>query len=111
MSERLVVVTGGAGGIGRAVAARFEAAGDRVLAPGRDECDVTDEDSVAAFFERAGEVDVLVNNAGTGIDEPFLEQSVDHWQHVIDTNLTGPFVAGQRAAQRRTARPRAGSGC
>jgi NAD(P)-dependent dehydrogenase (short-subunit alcohol dehydrogenase family) len=47
-----------------------------------------------------GEVDVLVNNAGTGIDEPFLEQSVDHWQHVIDTNLTGAFVAGQRAAQR-----------
>ena len=47
-----------------------------------------------------GEVDVLVNNAGTGIDEPFIEQSIDHWQHVIATNLTGPFAAGQRAAQR-----------
>jgi NAD(P)-dependent dehydrogenase (short-subunit alcohol dehydrogenase family) len=47
-----------------------------------------------------GAIDVLVNNAGTGIDEPFVEQSIDHWQHVIDTNLTGPFVAGQRAAQR-----------
>ena len=47
-----------------------------------------------------GEVDVLVNNAGTGVDEPFIEQSLDQWQHVIATNLTGPFVAGQRAAQR-----------
>jgi NAD(P)-dependent dehydrogenase (short-subunit alcohol dehydrogenase family) len=52
------------------------------------------------FANDLGEVDVLVNNAGTGIDEPFLEQDLDHWRHVIDTNLTGPFVAGQRAAQR-----------
>jgi NAD(P)-dependent dehydrogenase (short-subunit alcohol dehydrogenase family) len=52
------------------------------------------------FAGDLGEVDVLVNNAGTGIDEPFIEQSLDHWRHVIDTNLTGPFVAGQRAAQR-----------
>ncbi len=55
---------------------------------------------VDEFAEQLGEVDLLVNNAGTGIDEPFLEQSLDHWQHVIDTNLTGAFVAGQRAAQR-----------
>src|SRR4051794_21246526 len=47
-----------------------------------------------------GEIDVLVNNAGTGVDEPFIEQSLEQWQHVIATNLTGPFVAGQRAAQR-----------
>jgi NAD(P)-dependent dehydrogenase (short-subunit alcohol dehydrogenase family) len=47
-----------------------------------------------------GEVDVLVNNAGTGVDEPFIEQSLEQWQHVIATNLTGPFAAGQRAAQR-----------
>jgi NAD(P)-dependent dehydrogenase (short-subunit alcohol dehydrogenase family) len=52
------------------------------------------------FAGELGEIDVLVNNAGTGIDEPFIEQSLDHWRHVIDTNLTGPFVAGQRAAQR-----------
>ncbi len=55
---------------------------------------------VDGFADELGEVDLLVNNAGTGIDEPFLEQSLDHWQHVIDTNLTGAFVAGQRAAQR-----------
>jgi len=52
------------------------------------------------FADELGDIEVLVNNAGTGIDEPFVEQSIDHWQHVIATNLTGPFVAGQRAAQR-----------
>src|SRR3954447_6328973 len=60
------------------------------------------------FARELGEVDVLVNNAGTGIDEPFVEQSLDHWQHVLDTNLTGPFVAGQRAAQRMIAADRQG---
>jgi NAD(P)-dependent dehydrogenase (short-subunit alcohol dehydrogenase family) len=56
-----------------------------------------------------GEVDLLVNNAGTGIDEPFLEQSLDHWQHVIATNLTGAFVAAQRAAQRMVTAGRPGA--
>ena len=74
---RVVVVTGGGKGIGKAVVERFAAAGDRVVAVGRDEraleaaeaaetavCDVTDEGLVAALFARLGPVDVLVNNAG-----------------------------------------------
>ena len=52
------------------------------------------------FADELGEVDVLVNNAGTGGNEPFLEQKLETWQWVINTNLTGAFVAGQRAAQR-----------
>jgi NAD(P)-dependent dehydrogenase (short-subunit alcohol dehydrogenase family) len=60
------------------------------------------------FASELGEVDVLVNNAGTGINEPFVQQSLDHWRYVIDTNLTGPFVASQRAAQRMIAAGRSG---
>ena len=92
MSGRLVVVTGGSGGIGRAVAARFEADGDRVLAPGRAECDVTDEASVARFFERAGEVDVLVNNAGMAESAPLERTTLAQWRAHLDVNATGAFL-------------------
>jgi len=92
VSGRLVVVTGGAGGIGRAVAARFEAEGDRVLAPGRAECDVTDEASVARFFERVGEVDVLVNNAGMAESAPLERTALADWRAHLDVNATGAFL-------------------
>jgi NAD(P)-dependent dehydrogenase (short-subunit alcohol dehydrogenase family) len=90
--SRLVVVTGGEGGIGRATAARFEALGDEVLAPGRAECDVTDEASVAAFFEPAGAVDVLVNNAGMGESAPLVRTTLESWRAHLDVNATGAFL-------------------
>ena len=92
MSGRLVVVTGGGGGIGRATAARFAALGDDVLAPGREQCDVTDEASVAAFFERAGAVDVLVNNAGLADSAPLVCTTLASWRAHLDVNATGAFL-------------------
>ena len=86
---RTVVVTGGHGGIGRAVAAAF--AGDKVLAPGRDECDVTSEESVAAYFAEL-EVDVLVNNAGISSSAPLHRTSLADWQEQIQVNGTGAFL-------------------
>jgi NAD(P)-dependent dehydrogenase (short-subunit alcohol dehydrogenase family) len=90
--SRLVVVTGGQGGIGRATARRFEALGDQVLAPGRSELDVTDEASVRAFFEDAGPVDVLVNNAGIGESAPLARTSLESWEAHLAVNATGPFL-------------------
>jgi NAD(P)-dependent dehydrogenase (short-subunit alcohol dehydrogenase family) len=90
--SRLVVVTGGEGGIGRATAVRFEALGDDVLAPGRAECDVTDEASVEAFFEHAGAVDVLVNNAGMGESAPLVRTTLESWRAHLDVNATGAFL-------------------
>jgi NAD(P)-dependent dehydrogenase (short-subunit alcohol dehydrogenase family) len=90
--SRLVVVTGGTRGIGAAITARFRAAGDTVLAPGRAECDVTDEDAVAAFFAAAGPVDVLVNNAGISSSAPVSRTSLDDWRSQIEVNATGAFL-------------------
>ncbi len=90
--NRLVVVTGGTRGIGAAIAARFEAAGDTVLAPGRKECDVTDEAAVKAYFAEAGPVDVLVNNAGISSSAPAAKTSLDDWRGQFEVNATGAFL-------------------
>lgn len=102
---RVVVVTGGGKGIGRAVVARFAAAGEHVVAVGRDRtaleatdastaevCDVTDEDQVAALFARVGPVDVLVVNAGASTSAPLGRTTLDDWQALLDVNATGAFL-------------------
>jgi NAD(P)-dependent dehydrogenase (short-subunit alcohol dehydrogenase family) len=102
---RLVVVTGGGKGIGKAIVARFAAAGERVVAVGRDRealeatdaraaevCDVTDEAQVAALFERLGAVDVLINNAGATTSAPLERTTLDEWQTQLDVNATGTFL-------------------
>ncbi|GAA3548931.1 SDR family oxidoreductase [Amycolatopsis ultiminotia] len=89
---RLVVVTGGTRGIGAAVAERFRQAGDTVLAPGRAECDVTDEAAVRAYFARLGPVDVLVNNAGVSSSAPLAKTTVHDWRGQFEVNATGAFL-------------------
>ncbi|UJW32869.1 SDR family oxidoreductase [Saccharothrix sp. AJ9571] len=90
--SRLVVVTGGTRGIGAAIAARFREAGDQVVAPGRADCDVTDEAAVTAFFAALGPVDVLVNNAGISTSAPLARTSLADWQAQHEVNATGAFL-------------------
>src|SRR5205085_11878468 len=64
--------------------------------------DVTDlaaaADQVSEIVEALGGLDAFVNNAGTGISKPFLEQTYDDWRRVLEVDLDAPFVLGQRAA-------------
>ncbi|MFJ8913255.1 SDR family NAD(P)-dependent oxidoreductase [Amycolatopsis sp. NPDC102389] len=90
--SRIVVVTGGTRGIGAAIAARFQAAGDKVHAPGRSDCDVTDEDAVARYFDGLGPVDVLVNNAGISASAPLAKTSLEQWRSQLEVNATGAFL-------------------
>jgi NAD(P)-dependent dehydrogenase (short-subunit alcohol dehydrogenase family) len=55
---------------------------------------------IGELADALGRIDVLVNNAGTGASTPFLEMSLEEWQHVIDVDLTGAYLAAQEAARR-----------
>jgi NAD(P)-dependent dehydrogenase (short-subunit alcohol dehydrogenase family) len=115
-----VLVTGGARGIGRAIAERFLADGGGVGIADVDEpaladwerehpealgivADVTEAAHARAAVERCvarwGRLDVLVNNAAVSAYEPALELSAERWRRVLDVNLTGAFLWAQAAAR------------
>lgn len=117
-----VLVTGGAAGIGLAIARAFAARGDRVAILDLDEAqacaraaelgpehlglggDVTDEDEVRAAIERAeaalGGLGVVVNNAGVGDNPaPTLDQDRARFSRVLSVHLDGAFLVSREAAR------------
>lgn len=123
LEGRRAIVTGGAVGIGYAIAARLAEAGARVLIANLAEeksraaaetlrerggeatwivADVSDEAQVEAMVARAveefGGVDILVNNAGIYPEKPVLESSRADFEKIIHVNLMGAFFAAKHAA-------------
>jgi NAD(P)-dependent dehydrogenase (short-subunit alcohol dehydrogenase family) len=125
LKDKRVLITGGAGGIGFATAKRFLEEGSKVAILDRDEAacqraqqelaslsgtilaDVSDDMSVARAFDELdvlfGGLDVLINNAGISIRNPFMDITAEQWRSVIGVNLNGVFYVAQQAARRMLA--------
>lgn len=115
LKGKRIIVTGGASGIGQAMAKRFVAEGASVLITGRNEeklasvskelgchalkLDVTQVETFNVFLNEAidllGTVDCLVNNAGISLHETFETVTPDGFDAQISTNLRGPFFLTQ----------------
>lgn len=122
MQDKHVLITGGAQGVGLAVAERFLAAGAKITITGRNEdrlaeakqalgivgsvltvaADVSDEAAVTDLFGKAdsahGPVNVLVNNAGISGSAPLGRMSVDHFDEMMAVNARGVFLCSRAAA-------------
>lgn len=117
LNGRAAIVTGGAGGIGRAIAGRLADHGVRVIIWDRnpdafdqgfdalavEAVDVSDADAVAQGFARAAElaggIDIMVNNAGiNGPVKPVWELDPETWAQVLAVNLNGVFYGCRTAA-------------
>jgi len=122
LSGKVVIVTGGDGGIGLGMARGLARAGASLVVAARNpeksagavaelqalgaqaiaiETDVSSEGSIEALMEQAvahfGRLDVLVNNAGTNVRLPAQELTLEQWHQVLDTNLTGAFLCAKAA--------------
>ena len=116
----IALITGGAQGIGYACAEAIAEDGARIVVADRNAdgiaaaaeklgddavsmvCDMGDPAQITGLFDKiekdVGTVSILVNNAGIALPGDFLETSLEQFQQVINVNLTGSFLALQRAA-------------
>jgi NAD(P)-dependent dehydrogenase (short-subunit alcohol dehydrogenase family) len=124
LEKRTALVTGGAGRLGRAIAAAIVRAGGSVILADRDkvalaqaaaalkeksgvaaanvQCDVSAEADTARMFEDIGAFDILVNAHGIFPNRPILEMTVDEWDQVFAVNVRGAMLTCRGAARRWT---------
>ncbi|HEY1338526.1 MAG TPA: SDR family NAD(P)-dependent oxidoreductase [Bryobacteraceae bacterium] len=116
LTNKTAVVTGGANGIGFAIASLLAECGAKVwifdlprenpeAAAGRigaraAAADVSSRESLEAAFGQVGTPDIVMANAGIAIEFDFLEYPIDTWEGVLAVNLTGAFHTVQAAARR-----------
>jgi len=124
LDGKVAIITGGASGIGAAIARRFANEGARIAIadltppaddlPGRfHQTDIGDEASISRLVEAVvaehGRLDILVNSAGIARSMPFLETPAAVLDRILAVNLRGTFLMGQAAARAMIAAGRGGA--
>jgi citronellol/citronellal dehydrogenase len=134
LKDQVAIVSGGAGGIGRAIAWLFARLGAHVVLVGRNQAkldalateltarnlkasayaaDIREPDAVDTLFEKVwadhSRLDILVNSAGGQFPQPAIDFSIKGWNAVINTNLNGTWYMMQSAAKRWRDRKHPGS--
>lgn len=124
LANKVVVITGGASGIGAAMAYEYTKERAKVAVCGRNRekleefvakarnegleisgivCDVADQDSLRKFavevVRKYGGIDVWINNAGITVLEHLMKLKIEDWDNVLRTNLTAVFVGSRIAAE------------
>jgi 3-oxoacyl-[acyl-carrier protein] reductase len=119
MKDKVVLITGASGGIGKAIAKKFAAAGSKLalndIVPAKDTLESFSQEIGAKYFladvskleeiekmvadiqKEFGRLDVLVNNAGITQDRTLAKMTKEEWQKVIDIDLTGVFNCSKAA--------------
>lgn len=120
LEGKRALVTGGASGIGEAIARVFSSAGASVIVADINKakaealatelggatsamCDITDESSVSEMFRSLGTLDVLINNAGIGLVGTVEETELEDFQRIFRVNVEGTFLVTKHAVPLLTA--------
>lgn len=130
LDGKIALVTGAGRGIGEGCARSLAEAGAEVILMSRtgvelDEletriladggrartavCDVTDTAAVKALVPELGPIDVLVNNAGTNVPEPFVEVTEENYDRIMNLNVRAVFMVSQAVAKTMIERSNGGS--
>ena len=126
LDGRVALVTGAGAGTGLAIATAYAQAGAEVVLLARTQetleeaaiairsagglalvraCDVTDSDAVRRVIDQLPRLDIVVNNAGTNVPQPFVEVSGSHLDLLINLNMRASFVVAQAAVKKMLAHP------
>jgi NAD(P)-dependent dehydrogenase (short-subunit alcohol dehydrogenase family) len=95
LKNKTAIVTGAHGWLGKGIIKGLTDFGAQVIAIGRQECDVTNDDSFRKYTSKYKKIDILINNAMRKANESFETMTKDEWSQGIEGTLTHYFTCSQ----------------